>query len=44
MAGTLREKAGVVGRAKDRHSVGNLHERDEKLERVTYWACERDRL
>ena len=32
MAGTLREKAGVVGRAKDRHSVGNLHERDEKLE------------
>ena len=28
----LREKAGVVGRAKDRHSVGNLHERDEKLE------------
>lgn len=32
MAGTLREKAGKVERAKDRQSVGNLHERDEKLE------------
>lgn len=33
MAGTLREKAGKVERAKDRQSVGNLAERDEKLER-----------
>jgi hypothetical protein len=33
MAGTLREKVGRVERAKDRQSVGKLHERDEKLER-----------
>ena len=33
MAGTLREKAGKVERAKDRHSVGKLADRDEKLER-----------
>ena len=32
MAGTLREKAGKVERAKDRQSVGKLHERDERLE------------
>ena len=32
MAETLREKAGKVERAKDRQSVGKLHERDEKLE------------
>lgn len=32
MAGTLREKAGRVERAKDRQSAGNLHTRDEKLE------------
>lgn len=32
MAGTLREKAGKVVRAKDRQSVGKLHDRDEKLE------------
>ena len=32
MAGTLREKAGRAERAKDRHSIGNLHDRDEKLE------------
>jgi hypothetical protein len=33
MAGTLREKVGRVERAKDRQSVGKLHDRDEKLER-----------
>ena len=33
MAGTLREKVGRVERAKDRQSIGKLHERDEKLER-----------
>jgi hypothetical protein len=32
MAGTLREKAGRVERAKDRQAMGTLHERDEKLE------------
>lgn len=32
MAGTLREKAGKVERAKDRQSAGKLNERDEKLE------------
>ncbi len=31
MAGTLREKTGKVERAKDRRTVGTLHERDEKL-------------
>lgn len=32
MAGTLREKAGQVERAKDRQSVDKLQDRDEKLE------------
>lgn len=32
MAGTLREKAGKVERAKDRQSVDKLQDRDEKLE------------
>jgi hypothetical protein len=32
MASTIREKVGRVERAKDRQSVGRLHERDEKLE------------
>jgi hypothetical protein len=32
MAATIRTKVGKEERAKDRQSVGNLHERDEKLE------------
>lgn len=32
MAATIRAKVGKDERAKDRHSVGQLHERDEKLE------------
>jgi hypothetical protein len=32
MAATIRTKVGREERAKDRHSVGKLHERDEKLE------------
>lgn len=32
MAGTLREKIGQGERAKDRHSVSRLHDRDHKLE------------
>jgi hypothetical protein len=32
MAATIRTKVGKEERAKDRHSVGRLHEREEKLE------------